>query len=72
MGIELDVIPLCDVCNVETVGESEERILEMSLNTVTRYDGGLSKERLEMLEMLAEEKKERKKIATDGSTSAVG
>lgn len=51
------------------MGESEERILEMSLDTVTRYDGGLSRERLEML---SEEKEERKRIATDGSTSAVG
>jgi hypothetical protein len=67
MGLELDVIPLCDICSTETEGESEGRILEMGLETMTRHDGGLSRERLGMLS----EEKERKKIAIDGLVSTV-
>jgi hypothetical protein len=49
IGIELDTIPLCNVCCIETASKSQNHILERGLESVSLFDGGLSKERLEML-----------------------
>jgi hypothetical protein len=49
VGIELDTIPLCNVCSVETAAESQGQVLERGLECVTLFDGGLSRDRLDML-----------------------
>ncbi|KAL2074413.1 hypothetical protein VTL71DRAFT_8191 [Oculimacula yallundae] len=49
IGVELEEIPLCTVFEVETLGESDDRVLERGLETVTKSDGGLSRSRLDML-----------------------
>lgn len=48
VGVELSTIPLCSVCVVETEGESRGEVLRRGLDTVSRFDGGLSRERLKM------------------------
>lgn len=45
-GVELDRIPLCVDCGSEMDGKDEGRILERGLETVERFDGGLSRSRL--------------------------
>jgi hypothetical protein len=47
MGLELEEIPLCGVCGVELSGESEGMVLERGMENVSRFDGGLSRERLQ-------------------------
>ncbi|KAH8658666.1 hypothetical protein BGZ60DRAFT_566972 [Tricladium varicosporioides] len=49
VGIELEEIPLCAVCSVETAGESQVVVLEKGIETVTKFDGGLSRDRLSMM-----------------------
>lgn len=49
VGVELNDIPLCGVCGIEAAGEGQGHILERGLETVDRFDGGLSRDRLEML-----------------------
>ncbi|XMA08241.1 hypothetical protein WAI453_001032 [Rhynchosporium graminicola] len=49
VGVELEDIPLCTVCEDETLGESPRCVLERGLETVTKSDGGLSRSRLDML-----------------------
>ncbi|KAK0113152.1 hypothetical protein ONS95_014851 [Cadophora gregata] len=49
IGVELEEIPLCNVCEIEAAGESTDRVLQKGLETVTRLDGGLSCNRLDML-----------------------
>jgi hypothetical protein len=49
VGVELEEIPLCSVCSVETAGDSHKQILEKGLESVSRSDGGLSRDRLHML-----------------------
>lgn len=49
LGVELSEIPLCRICEVETAGESQGQVLEKGLQTTDRFDGGLSRDRLEML-----------------------
>jgi hypothetical protein len=48
-GVQLNRIPLCVVCRVETSGQSKGQVLKRGLETVSRLDGGLGRERLEML-----------------------
>lgn len=48
-GVELNEIPLCEVCEVETVGERRIDVLERGLDNISRFDGGLSRDRLNML-----------------------
>lgn len=49
LGVELSEIPVCRVCTIETAGESRGEVLERGLETVDRFDGGLSRDRLGML-----------------------
>jgi hypothetical protein len=49
IGIELDTIPLCNACSVETASENPNQVLERGLECVSSFDGGLSRDRLEML-----------------------
>ncbi|KAE9379242.1 hypothetical protein N431DRAFT_364272, partial [Stipitochalara longipes BDJ] len=56
VGIELDTIPLCNVCTVETAAESQNQVLERGLECVSIFDGGLSRDRWVMLTELAEER----------------
>jgi hypothetical protein len=49
IGVELDKIPLCGVCEIETEGETQGQVLERGLEAVSRFDGGLSRDRLDML-----------------------
>ncbi|CAG8983512.1 hypothetical protein HYALB_00004313 [Hymenoscyphus albidus] len=49
VGVELLEIPLCTVCVVETEGETKGDVLRRGLEAVSRFDGGLSRERLKML-----------------------
>jgi hypothetical protein len=48
-GIELEHIPLCGNCDAEMEGEAKENVLEKGLETVSKYDGGLSRDRLDMM-----------------------
>ena len=45
VGIELDNIPLCNVCSVETAVESQYQVLERGLECISECDGGLSRNR---------------------------
>lgn len=47
IGVELEEIPLCNVCGVEMSGESPGKVFERGVENVSRFDGGLSRERLE-------------------------
>jgi hypothetical protein len=49
IGIELDTIPLCNPCSVETASENQKQVLERGLECVSLFDGVLSRDRLEML-----------------------
>jgi hypothetical protein len=51
-GTELDKIPLCEWCEVETrdKGYGEKKVLERGLANVSRYDGGLTRCRLQRLD----------------------
>lgn len=49
IGVELDAIPLCGACGIETEGDSPDQVLERGLVTVSAYDGGLSRDRMAML-----------------------
>lgn len=46
-GVELEEIPLCSACEIETGGESQNILLGKGLETVSKVDGGLSRNRLE-------------------------
>ncbi len=60
-AVELESIPLCECCTIETAGEKKDTLLERGLETVSRFDGGLSRCRLDML---CEEREVRKKKAS--------
>ncbi|RKF56824.1 hypothetical protein GcC1_193012 [Golovinomyces cichoracearum] len=49
IGIELNSVPLCEFCQIETGGEDEKQILERGLVTVSMFDGGVSRQRFELL-----------------------
>jgi hypothetical protein len=49
IGVELEKVPLCVNCDVEMEGKGEKTVMERGLETVSRFDGGLSRDRLEML-----------------------
>lgn len=55
MGIELEEIPLCNVCSVEMSGETEDTVLGRGLDHVSKFDGGLSRERLQKWSELDDE-----------------
>ena len=48
IGVELERVPLCGVCEIETVQAPYEVLVERGLETVSRFDGGLSRDRLNM------------------------
>ncbi|KUJ21012.1 uncharacterized protein LY89DRAFT_715304 [Mollisia scopiformis] len=58
MGVELVDIPLCGVCGVEMSGESPGLVLEKGLENVSRFDGGLSRERLQRWSEVSNEDEE--------------
>jgi hypothetical protein len=72
IGIELENIPLCGVCKVETEGKNEEEVLETGLEIVSRFDGGLSRDRHDMLSRKGDdwriEKSRRRPRGFDGSS----
>lgn len=49
IGVELERIPLCGACDTEAGDGDDGEILEKGLLTVSRSDGGLSRDRLDML-----------------------
>jgi hypothetical protein len=49
IGVELGTIPLCNVCCTEIASESQHQVLEKGLESVSLFDGGLSRDRLKML-----------------------
>jgi hypothetical protein len=49
VGVELEEIPLCSVCEIETAGESRNQVLQRGIEMVSKFDGGLSRDRLQML-----------------------
>lgn len=49
VGVELDQVPLCSVCKAETTGEDTVSVLKRGLETVSRFDCGLSRDRIKML-----------------------
>lgn len=61
MGVELEEIPLCNVCGVEISGESPSKALELGVEYVSRFDGGLSRERLERWSEVSNEMAEEQK-----------
>ena len=48
-GVELEDVPLCKVCSVETAGKSPGQVLQRSVELVSSFDGGISRDRLKML-----------------------
>ena len=48
-GVELEEIPLCDKCGEEMKGEGRGEVLKRGLETISRFDGGLSRDRLDMM-----------------------
>lgn len=56
-GVELESIPMCGACEKEMGGEEEERVLLRGLDTVSRFDGGLSRERLDMMSHEGDERR---------------
>ena len=60
IGVELERIPLCGVCEIETAQAPYEEVVERGLETVSRFDGGLSRDRLNML---SEEREETKRVS---------
>ncbi|PBP26603.1 hypothetical protein BUE80_DR002507 [Diplocarpon rosae] len=63
IGVELEEIPMCGVCGVETAGESTDRVMERGLETVTKFDGGLSRSRLDMLSEVKDERDGEMRLA---------
>ncbi|PBP28718.1 hypothetical protein BUE80_DR000353 [Diplocarpon rosae] len=63
IGVELEEIPMCGVCGVETAGESTDRVMERGLETVTKFDGGLSRSRLDMLSEVEDERDGEMRLA---------
>ena len=49
IGVELERVPLCETCEIETAGAPYGEVVERGLETVSRFDGGLSRDRLDML-----------------------
>lgn len=49
-GIELEKIPLCEWCGVETQNLGTAAVLERGLEHVSRRDGGLTRQRLDRVE----------------------
>jgi hypothetical protein len=49
IGVELEMVPLCAHCNVEMEGKGKGAIVEQDLETVSKLDGGLSRDRIDML-----------------------
>lgn len=64
IGVELEEIPLCGVCGVETAGESTDRVLERGLETVTKFDGGLSRDRLDVISEIRDERDGEMRLAS--------
>lgn len=60
IGVELDTVPLCPNCEVETAEKPYAEVVEKGLETVSRFDGGLTRDRLEML---SEERGETKRVS---------
>ena len=60
IGVELERVPLCETCEIETAGAPYKEVVERGLETVSRFDGGLSRDRLDML---SEERKERRRAS---------
>jgi len=60
IGIELKHIPLCDNCDIETASHNNKEVLERGLETVSRFDGGLSRDRLDMLSQEEDERRAEK------------
>ena len=60
IGVELENAPLCETCEIETAGAPYAEVVERGLETVSRLDGGLSRDRLDML---SEEKAETKRAS---------
>lgn len=70
MGVELEEIPLCNVCGVEMSGESPGKVLERGLENVSRFDGGLSRERLERWSEMSNEDAEERYEETPPTVSS--
>jgi len=56
-GVELETIPMCDACENEMRGEEEVKVLEKGLEMVSRFDGGLSRDRLDMMNYEGDERR---------------
>ncbi|RKF63129.1 hypothetical protein OnM2_027028 [Erysiphe neolycopersici] len=50
-GVELENVPLCHFCQIEMEGEEKDQLVERALVTVSMFDGGLSRQRFEYLEV---------------------
>lgn len=48
-GVELSSVPLCYVCWIQTAGEGEVPVFERGFERLRRFDGGLSRDRIERL-----------------------
>ena len=60
IGVELETVPLCTDCDAEMEGKGKKEVVERGLETVSRFDGGLSRDRLEML---SEEKEATRRVS---------
>jgi len=65
IGVELIDIPLCSACGAETARESGEKVLKKGLETVTKMDGGLSRDRLLIM---SGQRDEELKLVAGGSS----
>lgn len=66
-GVELEEVPLCSVCKVETAGEVEDHVLEKGLKTMVRFDGGLGRDRLNRLDQESKGKSTEPALVTSRS-----
>ena len=55
IGVELEKVPLCTNCDVEMEGKGKKAVVNKGLETVSRFDGGLSRDRLEIFSEEGEE-----------------
>ncbi|KAG9247634.1 hypothetical protein BJ878DRAFT_573048 [Calycina marina] len=57
LGLELDVIPMCDDCEDDAGDDGNETLLETELGSAGCFDGGQSSDRLDMMKLNNDERR---------------
>ena len=60
IGVELETVPLCTRCEVETASAPYAEVVERGSEMVSRFDGGLSRD---CLDILSEEKPQTRRAS---------